>query len=68
MMFERVLFPDRLMNYEMVDAFLLSYQLSMLSRYFPDLWLACLDSHSKAARSLRSNEARMRDCPSGKRI
>jgi hypothetical protein len=35
---------------EIVDAHLVAYQLSMLSRYYPDLWVACLESHCKAAK------------------
>ncbi len=35
---------------ESVDAFLLSYQLSMLSRYYADLWIGCLESQCKAAK------------------
>lgn len=35
---------------EIADGFLASYQLSMLSRYFPDLWVACLESQCKAAK------------------
>jgi hypothetical protein len=35
---------------EAVDGFLVCYQLSMLSRYFPDLWVACLESHCKGAK------------------
>ena len=35
---------------EIADGFLAAYQLSMLSRYFPDLWVACLESQCKAAK------------------
>src|SRR5262249_38230686 len=34
---------------EIVDAYVAGYGLSMLARYFPDLWIACLESHCLAA-------------------
>ncbi len=35
---------------ELSDAFLCAFGLSMLSRYYPDLWVGCLESHCKAAK------------------
>ena len=35
---------------EIADAYQVAFGLSMLSRYFPDVWLACLESHCKAAK------------------
>ena len=35
---------------EMVDAYLAAYALSMLSRYYPDYWITCLESHCMAAK------------------
>lgn len=35
---------------EIVDLYLCSYQLSMLSRYFPDIWTSCIESQGKAAK------------------
>jgi len=37
-------------THEIVDLYLLSYQLSMLSRYFPDIWVSCIESQCKAAK------------------
>jgi hypothetical protein len=37
-------------THEVVDCFILAYQLSMLSRYYPDLWISCLESRCKAAK------------------
>lgn len=37
-------------QHEIVDSFILCYGLSMLSRYFPDIWMTCLDSHCKSAK------------------
>jgi hypothetical protein len=34
---------------EIVDLYLSAYGLSMLCRYYPDLWFSCLDSNCKAA-------------------
>lgn len=36
--------------HELVDAYAIGYGLSMLSRYFPDLWISCLDSHCKSSK------------------
>jgi hypothetical protein len=35
---------------EILDSFQISYGLSMLSRYFPDVWVAFLESHCKGAK------------------
>ncbi len=35
---------------EVVDLFLISYALSMLSRYYPDIWVPFLESHCKGAK------------------
>ena len=37
-------------THELVDLYLVAYQLSMLSRYFPDLWISCVESQCKAAK------------------
>lgn len=36
-------------THEIVDLFMLAYQFSMLSRYFPDLWVGCIESQCKGA-------------------
>ncbi len=35
---------------EVVDLFIISYALSMLSRYYPDIWVNFIESHCKAAK------------------
>lgn len=35
---------------EVVDLFLISYVLSMLSRYYPDIWVSFIESHCKGAK------------------
>lgn len=35
---------------EIADTYICGYGLSMLSRYFPDYWIACIESHGKAAK------------------
>lgn len=43
------LYAEDLKTPEIVDAYMVAYGLSMLSRYYPDLWISCLESHCKAA-------------------
>lgn len=47
---ETVSYADPIDTHELVDAYLVAFQLSMLSRYYPDLWVACIESHCKAAK------------------
>jgi hypothetical protein len=48
---ELIMYGDKhLDTLEIVDAYLTAYGLSMLSRYFPDIWVSCLESHCKAAK------------------
>lgn len=35
---------------EVADMFLISYALSILSRYYPDVWVSFLESHCKGAK------------------
>jgi hypothetical protein len=44
-----ITYAHELDTHEIADCFIVAYQLSMLSRYFPDLWIACLESHGAAA-------------------
>jgi hypothetical protein len=37
-------------THEVVDLYLLAYQLSMLARYYPDLWIACIESRCRGAK------------------
>lgn len=36
--------------HEITDLYQVAYQLSMLSRYFPDIWVACIESQCRAAK------------------
>lgn len=48
---EKIIYGNQQLNrHEIVDAYLSAYGLSMLSRYFPDIWVSCLESHCKAAK------------------
>jgi len=48
---EKIMYGIRhLDKHEIVDAYLSAYGLSMLSRYFPDIWVSCLESQCKAAK------------------
>jgi hypothetical protein len=38
------------LGHEFVDVYRLCFGLSMLARYYPDLWIACLESHCRAAK------------------
>lgn len=46
---EQFVYAASLKTHEIVDAYLITYALSMLSRYFPDIWIACIESHCRAA-------------------
>lgn len=47
---EKIMFSRNQFNcHELVDAFIVVYALSMLSRYYPDVWVSCLESKCKAA-------------------
>jgi hypothetical protein len=43
-------YADDVRTHEIVDCYVVAYQLSMLARYFPDLWVGCLESQCKAAK------------------
>lgn len=47
---EQLMYAKSLNTHEFVDAYLVAYGLSMLSRYYPDLWIRCIESHCKAAK------------------
>lgn len=47
---ETISYADPIDTPELVDGYIFAYQVSMLSRYFPDLWVACIESHCKAAK------------------
>lgn len=37
-------------THEVVDLYLVAFQLSMLARYYPDLWFACIESRCRGAK------------------
>ena len=39
--------PD---SHELTDLYQVAFQLSMLARYYPDIWVACLESRCRAAK------------------
>lgn len=41
-------------THEIVDFYLIGYQLSMMSRYYPDLWIRCIESQCKAAKLIET--------------
>ncbi len=45
-----IYFKENFVTPEIVDAFQICYGLSMLSRYFPDIWVCFLESHCKGAK------------------
>lgn len=50
MSFDRICYADDLETTEFVDFYIASFILSMLSRYYPDLWVSCLESNCLAAK------------------
>jgi hypothetical protein len=48
--FERICYAEEIETLEFVDLYKASFVLSMLSRYFPDLWVSCLESNCLAAK------------------
>ena len=47
---ETISYADLRDTYEVVDLYLIAYQLSMLSRYYPDIWIGCLESRCRGAK------------------
>lgn len=47
---EQIAYAEALDTYEFVDAYVCSFGLSMLARYFPDLWLGAIDAHGRASK------------------
>ena len=51
-------------GHELVDLYLISYQFSMLSRYYPDIWVSCLESQCRAAKIIeRTSSVIMKKLP-----
>ena len=49
---DQILYESYLDTHEIVDAYMAAYTLSMLSRYYPDYWIRCLESHCMAAKAI----------------
>lgn len=47
---DTISYADILETHEIIDLYLVAYQLSMLSRYFPDIWVRCIESQCRAAK------------------
>lgn len=47
---EFISYADKINRHESVDLYIVAYQLSMLSRYYPDIWVACIESQCRAAK------------------
>jgi hypothetical protein len=47
---DTISYEETIDSLEIVDLYLVSYQLSMLSRYFPDIWVRCIESQCRAAK------------------
>ena len=45
-------YAENLDTHEIVDIYRIAFGLSMLSRYYPDFWVRCLDSHCIAAKAI----------------
>lgn len=45
-----IFYAEQINTPEVVDLFLISYVLSMLSRYYPDIWVSFIESHCKGAK------------------
>ncbi len=48
--FDRICYAEEIKTLEFVDLYKAAFVLSMLSRYFPDLWVSCLESNCLAAK------------------
>jgi hypothetical protein len=48
------MYADPIDTHEFVDFYMAAYGLSMLARYYPDLWRACLESHCLGSRLIES--------------
>jgi hypothetical protein len=47
---ESIMYAELHDKHEIVDLYLIGYQLSMLARYFPDLWINSLESQCRASK------------------
>lgn len=51
---DQILYGSHLRTHEITDAYLAAYALSMLSRYYPDYWIHCLESHCLGATAIEN--------------
>ncbi|MCA7923712.1 YaaC family protein [Burkholderia cenocepacia] len=57
-------YAEAITRHEIVDLYVVAYQLSMLSRYFPDIWVSCMESQCRAAKIVeRVTDVFMRKFP-----
>lgn len=47
---DTISYADAPETHEIVDLYLIAYQLSMLSRYFPDIWISSIESQCRGAK------------------
>ena len=45
---ETIYYYDDIIQHEIVDSFIIGFGLSMLSRYYPDIWISSIEGHCKA--------------------
>ncbi|MDE2421994.1 MAG: hypothetical protein KGO49_12545 [Gammaproteobacteria bacterium] len=61
---ESISYADMDETHELVDLYVLAYQFSMLSRYYPDIWVSCLESQCRAAKIIeRANSIIIKKLP-----
>ncbi len=61
---DTISYADITETHEITDLYLVAYQLSMLSRYFPDIWIRCLESQCRAAKLIeRASEIIVKKFP-----
>lgn len=61
---DTISYADAPETHEVVDLYLIAYQLSMLSRYYPDVWVSFIESHCKGAKLVeRATELLIKKLP-----
>lgn len=61
---DSISYAGMLETHEICDLYLVAYQLSMLSRYFPDIWVKCIESQCKSAKIIeRASEIIIKKFP-----
>jgi len=61
---ELISYANPIKRHEIVDLYIAAYQLSMLSRYYPDIWVSCIESQCRAAKIVeRVTDVFMRKFP-----